>query len=144
MQVKVHVADGGTKPNKATSSDAAYDITASEDCEVSFGQVTVVPTGLFFQFPEGFVLQVLPRSGLAAKHGITVLNSPGTIDSGYRGELKVILAKVTEGVHSIKKGDRVAQLQFLALANPPELSFVDRSDLSETDRGQGGLGSTGR
>lgn len=105
--------------------------------------VIIIPTGLAFQIPEGYEIQVRSRSGLAAKEGIFVLNSPGTIDSGYRGELKIILSMQSQGFYKkyIKHGDRIAQLVVNKL---PSVNFVEVDDIStETQRGTGGFGSTG-
>lgn len=100
----------------------------------------LVPTGLALQLPAGFEAQVRPRSGLAAKHGVTVLNSPGTVDSDYRGEIKVILINLGQDDFIIRHGDRIAQL---VIAPVTRASFVEAEALDETQRGAGGFGSTG-
>ena len=101
----------------------------------------MVPTGLFFEIPEGYEVQVRPRSGLAAKNGVTVLNTPGTIDSDYRGEIKVILINLGTEDFTINNGDRIAQM---IIAPVIQASFIKVESLSETERGSGGFGSTGK
>ena len=103
----------------------------------------LVPTGLHFQIPIGFELQVRPRSGLALKNGITVLNTPGTVDSGYRGEVKVILFNTGEDAFKIKNGDRIAQGVITPVQIKKTTKFVTVNKLGESDRGAGGFGSTG-
>ena len=103
----------------------------------------MVPTGLHFQIPIGFELQVRPRSGLALKNGITVLNTPGTVDSGYRGEVKVILYNTDEMPFVIKNGDRIAQGVIAPVQFTKTTKFVRVNNLDESDRGSGGFGSTG-
>ena len=101
----------------------------------------MVPTGLFVELPSGYEMQVRPRSGLAAKHGITVLNSPGTIDADYRGEVKIILVNLSDTEFEIKPGERIAQL-IVAKHERVEWNIVE--ELSDTERGAGGFGSTGK
>jgi dUTP pyrophosphatase len=105
------------------------------------GKHALVPTGLAIALPQGFEAQVRPRSGLAAKHGVTVLNSPGTIDADYRGEIQVILINHGTEVFTIKRGERIAQM---VIAPVVQAEFVAVAALSDTDRGTGGFGSTGR
>jgi dUTP pyrophosphatase len=104
-------------------------------------QRTLVPTGLFMEIPEGYEGQVRPRSGLAIKHGITVLNTPGTIDADYRGEVKIILINLSDTDFVINSGERVAQIVF---AKCEQMEVVNVETLSETERGEGGFGHTGR
>ena len=104
-------------------------------------QRTLVPTGLFMEIPEGYEGQVRPRSGLAIKHGITVLNTPGTIDADYRGEVKIILVNLSDTNFVINSGERVAQIVF---AKCEQMEVVNAETLSETERGEGGFGHTGR
>ncbi len=127
-------------PGFAHPGDAGADLTASEHVTVAPGGRVVVPTGLAIAIPEGYAGFVLPRSGLAIKHGVTVINAPGLIDSGYRGELRVGL--VNHGDHSftIEPGDRIAQLVIMAVQTPV---FFEVADLDATSRGDGGFGSTG-
>jgi dUTP pyrophosphatase len=105
------------------------------------GKHAMVPTGLAIALPEGFEAQVRPRSGLAAKHGVTVLNSPGTVDADYRGEIQVILINHGAEPFTIKRGERIAQMVIAAVV---QAKFVAVATLSDTDRGGGGFGSTGR
>ena len=105
------------------------------------GKHALVPTGLAIALPQGFEAQVRPRSGLAAKHGVTVLNSPGTIDADYRGEIQVILINHGTEAFTIKRGERIAQM---VIAPVVQAEFVAVAALSDTDRGTGGFGSTGR
>lgn len=128
-------------PARATPHAAGYDVRSAEaDFHLLPGEIRAVATGLLMELPEGVECQVRPRSGLAARHGITLPNSPGTIDPDYRGELKVLMQNTgTEGV-PIRRGDRIAQLVFARFETPD----VVRADaLSDTDRGHGGFGSTG-
>lgn len=129
------------KPKYQTPNSAGVDLQSTEDVTISAGKWSVVPTGLFVEIPQDFMGMVCPRSGLAAKHGLTVLNAPGIVDADYRGEIKVILINHGSSDYSVKKGDRIAQLIF-APALQGHLSPVN--ELSETDRGAGGFGSTGR
>ena len=101
----------------------------------------IIPTGLFMELPVGYEAQVRPRSGLAAKHGVSVLNSPGTIDADYRGEIGVILVNLSNDVFTINNGDRVAQM---VIAKHERAEWNEVINLSETSRGEGGFGSTGR
>ena len=105
------------------------------------GERILVPTGLCFGLPQGWEAQVRPRSGLAWKHGVTVLNSPGTIDSDYRGEVKVMLANQGQEPFTIERGDRIAQVVF---APAPQVSLVEVDSMGKTLRGSGGFGSTGK
>ena len=128
-------------PAYAHPSDAGMDIRSVADMTVPARGRALVPTGLVVLLPPLYEAQVRPRSGLALKHGITVLNTPGTIDSGYRGEIGVILFNSSDVDFPVKKGDRVAQL-VLVKWNP--INFVEMDKLSVTERGTGGYGSTGR
>ena len=105
------------------------------------GERAMIPTGLSVAIPQGYEIQVRPRSGLAAKHGLTCLNTPGTIDSDYRGEIKVILINLGQDAFTIQRGERIAQL---VLAPVTQLAWIEVDALDETDRGAGGFGSTGR
>ncbi len=128
------------KPVKAHPDDAAYDLKARKSITLQPGKAVLVPTGLILELPVGYEAQVRPRSGLALKHAVTVLNSPGTIDAGYRGEVGCILFNAGEEPYEIQRGDRIAQMVIAALT-PVCLSETDV--LSETDRSSGGFGSTG-
>ena len=133
----------GEAPSYQTEGASGFDIRAQLENQlvVPPGQSVLVPTGLVFEIPSGFELQARPRSGLAAKHSVTVLNSPGTIDSDYRGEVKIILINHGMVDFLIQPGDRIAQL-VLAPVFHADLREVE--DLSESQRGSGGFGSTGR
>lgn len=128
-------------PSYATPGAAGMDVVAAEDIVLASGQRHAVATGFAMAIPSGFEVQVRPRSGLALKHGITCLNSPGTIDSDYRGEVKVILANLGQEDFVIKRGDRIAQL-VPAVVTRATFEMVDSLDV--TDRGSGGFGSTGQ
>jgi dUTP pyrophosphatase len=127
-------------PAYATAGAAGMDVVSAEDATISPGGRHAVATGLALAIPPGFEIQVRPRSGLALKHGVTVPNAPGTIDSDYRGELKVILINHGSEPFAIRRGDRVAQL---VLAPVVRASWLEVAELDETARGAGGFGSTG-
>ena len=132
-------------PAYETIGSAGMDVRAAvaEDDPMVLmpGERAMVPTGLSVAIPQGYEIQVRPRSGLAAKHGLTCLNTPGTIDSDYRGEIKVILINLGQEAFTIQRGERIAQL---VLAPVTQLAWQKVSALDETDRGAGGFGSTGR
>jgi len=128
-------------PAYATAGAAGMDVVSAETCDIAPGARRAVATGFAIAIPDGFEVQVRPRSGLALKHGVTCLNSPGTIDSDYRGEVKVILANLGEAVFTIARGDRIAQL---VLAPVTRAALVEVAELDETPRGSGGFGSTGQ
>lgn len=127
-------------PAYATDGAAGMDVVAAEDVTIAPGARHAVATGLALAIPAGFEVQVRPRSGLALKHGITVPNTPGTIDSDYRGELKVILINHGTEPFDVRRGDRVAQL---VLAPVTQANWLEVDELDETARGEGGFGSTG-
>lgn len=127
-------------PAYATSGAAGMDVLSAESVTLKPGQRHAVATGLAMAIPQGFEIQVRPRSGLALKHGISVPNTPGTIDSDYRGELKIILINHGDEDFAIARGDRVAQL---VLAPVVQAGWEEVEDLDETARGEGGFGSTG-
>lgn len=129
-------------PTRATAQSAGYDVRSAEPTFVlAPGQVKPVSTGLVMELPRGVECQVRPRSGLAARHGITLPNSPGTIDPDYRGELKVLLMNLGQDPVEVARGERVAQLVFARFEAP---TVEEALELSETHRGEGGFGSTGR
>lgn len=132
--------EGLPLPAYATVGAAGMDVVSAEDVMIAPGARHAVATGLALAIPEGFEIQVRPRSGLALKHGITVPNTPGTIDSDYRGELKVILINHGDAPFAIARGDRVAQL---VLAPVVQAAWDEVAELGETERGAGGFGSTG-
>ncbi|MEZ5744324.1 MAG: dUTP diphosphatase [Sphingomonadaceae bacterium] len=127
-------------PAYATDGAAGMDVLSAEDVTLAPGARHGVATGLAVAIPEGFEIQVRPRSGLALKHGISVPNTPGTIDSDYRGEIRVILINHGDAAFEVKRGDRIAQL---VLAPVTRASWLPVDELDETTRGEGGFGSTG-
>lgn len=131
-------------PKYAMSGDAGLDLVSTEEHTIEVGKTSIVGTGISIEIPPGYAGFVLPRSGLAAKSAITVVNAPELIDSGYRGEVKVILTKLNKhgdlGHHRIGPGTRIAQLLILPY---PTVALVEATDLSDSDRGLGGFGSTG-
>ena len=127
-------------PSYAHPGDAGMDLKSAEDAVIEPGARLLVHTGLAMALPEGYEAQVRPRSGLALKHGITVLNTPGTIDEGYRGEVGVILFNTGDTAFKIAKGDRIAQM---VIAPVTRARIVETDDLGSTERGAGGFGSTG-
>ena len=130
-------------PAYETAQSAGMDLRANleEPIALAPGERALVATGLFLQIPDGYEAQVRPRSGLALKRGLTVLNSPGTIDADYRGEVGVILVNLSAEQQLIEKGERVAQLLFAPVTRA---EFVEVAELAETERGSGGFGSTGK
>ncbi len=132
--------EGLELPRYATGGAAGMDILSAEDIVLEPGMRHAVATGLSVAIPDGYEIQVRPRSGLALKHGVSVPNTPGTIDSDYRGELKIIMINHGSEAFAIHRGDRVAQL---VLAPVTRASWVEVEELDETQRGEGGFGSTG-
>jgi dUTP pyrophosphatase len=134
--------DSELPPQYASAHSSGADIRATLDEPVVLhpGERTLVPTGMYLEIPEGFEAQVRPRSGLAHRHGITVLNSPGTIDCDYRGEVRVILINLGREPYTISDGDRIAQMVFSPVI---QAEFYSSPALEESDRGEGGFGSTG-
>ena len=127
-------------PSYAHPSDAGMDVRSVEDLTIAPGKRALVHTGLVMLLPPMYEAQVRPRSGLALKSGVTVLNTPGTIDSGYRGEVGVILANFGDADFQVKKGDKIAQIVIAPVTQP---EIVETTEVDETDRGAGGFGSTG-
>ncbi|MCE1166658.1 MAG: dUTP diphosphatase [Sphingobacteriia bacterium] len=143
MNVKIVSNSKHPLPNYETEYSAGMDLRASIDEPVviePFKRV-IIPTGLFVELPVGYEGQVRPRSGLALKHGITVLNSPGTIDADYRGEIKVILVNLSDQPFVVNDGERIAQLVVSAHSR---VSWIETDQLTSSDRGVGGFGSTGK
>ena len=128
-------------PAKAHHDDAACDLRSRVDIVLPAGRSTLVPAGFQMELPVGFEAQVRPRSGLALKHNLTLTNSPGTIDAGYRGEVGVIMFNHGPGEFAIVRGDRIAQM---VIAELPEVELVPEVELAESGRGAGGFGSTGK
>jgi len=127
-------------PVRATAGSAGYDLCAAEEVVIRARQSGLVGTGVALEIPTGVEAQVRPRSGLAARHGIGVLNSPGTIDSDYRGEVRVVLFNFSDRDFTVRPGDRIAQIVF---GRTLEVEFVEAAELTDTARGPGGLGHTG-
>ena len=142
MKIKIVNNSQHDSPEYATSQSAGLDLRANLAESITLKPLarTLVKTGLFIELPEGYEAQVRPRSGLAYKKGITILNSPGTIDADYRGEIGVILVNLSEEEFVIENGERVAQL---VIAKHEQAQWVEVESLEETDRGAGGFGSTG-
>ena len=142
MKVKIVNKSRFALPEYQTPLSAGLDIRANLDEPVTLQPLerAMIPTGLFVELPEGCEMQIRPRSGLAAKHGITVLNSPGTIDADYRGEIKVILVNLSNEPFAIQAGERIAQM---VVARHEQIEWESVEVLSETERGAGGFGSTG-
>ncbi|MCD8162550.1 MAG: dUTP diphosphatase [Synergistaceae bacterium] len=141
MTVKVKAAEGVTIPAYATPGSSGMDIRANEAAVIKAGERGCVGTGLYLEMPEDCEAQVRPRSGLALKHGVTVLNTPGTIDSDYRGEIRVILANFGKEDFKIEPGDRIAQMVF---ATVTQVELEAAAELGDTERATGGFGSTGK
>ena len=142
MQVKIVNKSSNPSPAYATSLSAGMDIRADLQKPLTLNplQRMLIPTGLYIALPEGYECQARPRSGLAVKHGITVLNSPGTIDADYRGELKILLVNLSDTPFVIEPGERIAQL---VVAKHEHVEWSEVEVLDETERGEGGFGSTG-
>lgn len=138
--VRVRLLEGGRLPDRQTSGSAGFDLAASADATIAPGSWAVVPTGIALELPAGFEAQVRPRSGLAARHGVGILNGPGTVDSDYRGEVKVVLFNLGPEPFQVRAGDRIAQLVVSALV---PVRFEQSESLSPTARGSGGFGHSG-
>ncbi|MES2380887.1 MAG: dUTP diphosphatase [Bacteroidota bacterium] len=143
MEIKIINTSTNDLPAYETQHAAGMDLKAFIDSPVVLKpmQRALIPTGLFMELPIGYEAQVRPRSGLAFKHGITVLNSPGTIDADYRGEIKVLLVNLGTDDFTIQNGERIAQM---VIAKHEAAEWVKVTELSETNRGAGGYGSTGK
>ncbi|MBD3581620.1 dUTP diphosphatase [Flavobacterium selenitireducens] len=142
MKIYIVNKSGHDLPNYETIASAGMDLRAVVTEPIVLGPLerAIVKTGLFIELPVGYEAQVRPRSGLAAKRGVTVLNSPGTIDADYRGEIGVILVNLSNEPFTVENGERIAQL---VIAKHERAQWVEVSELSETTRGAGGFGSTG-
>lgn len=142
MKVKIINKSSNPCPTYATPLSAGMDVRANIEEPITLAplQRVLVPTGLYIDLPEGYECQARPRSGLAVKHGITVLNSPGTIDADYRGELKTLLVNLSDMPFVIEPGERIAQL---VVAKHEHVEWEEVEVLDETERGEGGFGSTG-
>ena len=143
LKVKVINRSRFDLPRYATPLSAGMDVRANIDEAVILRPLerAMIPTGLSIELPEGYEMQIRPRSGLAAKHGITVLNSPGTIDADYRGEIRVILVNLSNEEFRIEAGERIAQM---VVARHEQVEWDLTEELAESERGEGGFGSTGK
>lgn len=143
MKVQIVNKSAYPTPAYATEKSAGMDLKANIDTPIVLGPLerAMVPTGLYIALPDGTEAQVRPRSGLAAKHGISVLNAPGTVDADYRGEVKVILVNLSNDPFTVNPGERIAQL---VVARYENVEWDEVDVLDETERGEGGFGSTGR
>lgn len=143
MKVKIVNKSAYPTPTYATEKSAGMDLMANIDAPITLGPLerALVPTGLYIALPDGTEAQVRPRSGLAAKYGISVLNAPGTIDADYRGEVKVILVNLSNEPFVVNPGERIAQM---VVARYEKVEWEETVSLDETERGEGGFGSTGR
>ena len=142
MEVKIINKSNNPLPEYATIQSAGMDLRAFITEPVILGVLdrALIPTGLYIEMPEGYEAQVRPRSGLAIKHGITVINSPGTIDADYTGEIGVILINLSNTPFTVEPGERIAQLVF---SKYEQAEFIEVKELNETERGEGGFGHTG-
>lgn len=142
MKVSIINKSKHALPEYSTPSSAGMDLRANIDAPIELKPLerALVPTGLHIALPEGYEAQIRPRSGLAAKHGITVLNTPGTIDADYRGEIKVILVNISSTTFTIEDGERIAQM---VIAKHEVAEWVPCEELDSTERGEGGFGHTG-
>lgn len=143
MKVRIVNRSRHALPAYQTPLSAGMDVRADLEQSVTLAplQRAMIPTGLYVELPAGYEMQVRPRSGLAAKHGITVLNSPGTVDADYRGEIRVILVNLSGEPFTIESGERIAQL---VVARHEQVEWEPVEELGTTERGAGGFGSTGR
>lgn len=143
MKIRIINKSKQPLPTYATLASAGMDLRANLDSPVILKPMEreLIPTGLFMELPAGYEAQIRPRSGLASKYGITVLNSPGTIDADYRGEVKVLLINLSKEDFIINDGDRIAQI---IIAKHEQVEWVEVEQLLETERGAGGFGSTGK
>lgn len=143
LHIKIINQSEHASPAYETAHAAGMDLRANlkQDIELKPMERSIIPTGLFIELPVGYEAQIRPRSGLAAKHGITVLNTPGTIDADYRGEIKVILINLSTESFVIKNGERIAQM---VIASHERANWIASDTLSESERGAGGFGHTGK
>lgn len=143
MKIKIINNSKHNLPEYQTENSAGLDLRANIDKEILLKPLerNVVPTGLFIELPIGYEAQIRPRSGLAAKHGITVLNTPGTIDSDYRGEIKVILVNLSNNDFVINDGERICQM---IISKHEKAEWVEVTKINDTERGDGGFGHTGK
>jgi dUTP pyrophosphatase len=143
LPIKYTNKSDNQNPEYAKEGDSGFDLRSAVGGTLKPLERMLVPTGLYFELPDGYELQVRPRSGLAAKHGITVLNTPGTVDTGYRGEVKVILVNLSNDTFTFEKGERVAQAVIASRVSTDFGELVEVTNLSNSERGVEGFGSTG-
>jgi dUTP pyrophosphatase len=143
MHISIINKSSNTLPEYATVGSSGMDIRANIENSIILNQLerTLIPTGLFVEIPNGYEAQIRPRSGLAIKQGITCLNTPGTIDADYRGEIKVILINLSNETVTIQHGDRIAQMVFMKIE---QVQLTEVEIINETQRGEGGFGHTGK
>lgn len=143
MKVKIINKSNNPLPQYATELSAGLDLRANNQNEITLAplQRVLIPTGLFLELPKGYEAQIRPRSGLAIKHGITVLNTPGTIDADYRGEIQVVLVNLSDQPFIIKNGERICQM---VIAEHAQVQWEEVNVINETERGAGGFGHTGK
>ena len=143
MEIKIVNRSKHPLPQCETEYSAGMDLRAniSEPVTIKPLERTLVPTGLFIELPEGYEAQIRPRSGMAFKHGISLLNTPGTIDADYRGEIKIILVNVSNEPYTVNDGDRVAQM---VISKFVQAKLTEVQQLNQTERGEGGFGHTGK
>jgi dUTP pyrophosphatase len=143
MEIKIINKSGHPLPNYSTEHSAGMDLRANLETDIVLKplQRALIPTCLFIELPEGYEAQIRPRSGLAYKHGITILNAPGTIDADYRGEIGVILVNLSSEEFAIKNGERICQM---VIAKHEKAHWIETHTLQETERGAGGFGHTGK
>lgn len=144
-KIKINYINKSSNKNPvyAKEGDSGFDLRANESGELKPLERKLVGTGLYFELPDGFELQIRPRSGLAFKNGVTVLNSPGTVDTGYRGEIKVLLINISNEIFTWDKGERIAQGVVAHRISSDFGDLVEVTEINETERGVGGFGSTG-
>jgi dUTP pyrophosphatase len=142
MEIKIINHSANELPHYATTDAAGMDIRAHLNAAITLLPLErkLIPTGLFLEIPQGFEVQIRPRSGLAFKHGITVLNAPGTIDADYRGEIGILLINLSSEPFVVESGERIAQM---VVAPYTKATLINSTEISATDRGEGGFGSTG-
>jgi dUTP pyrophosphatase len=143
LPIKFINESSNKNPVYAKVGDSGFDLRSNEGGALKPLERMLVGTGLYFELPDGYELQVRPRSGLAAKHGVTVLNSPGTVDTGYRGEIKVILVNLSNDVFTFEKGERIAQGVIASRVSSDFGDLIEVTELSNSERGDNGFGSTG-
>jgi dUTP pyrophosphatase len=143
LPIKFINESSNKNPVYAKVGDSGFDLRSNEGGTLKPLERMLVGTGLYFELPDGYELQVRPRSGLAAKHGVTVLNSPGTVDTGYRGEIKVILVNLSNDVFTFEKGERIAQGVIASRVSSDFGDLIEVTELSNSERGDNGFGSTG-